>query len=341
MFEIDEVIDVLSATIPVGTNFQPTNLETATYFPEEASREDDEGAFLDPEFDNGRTASPALSPLIPKYPYSKEVVAIDSTSFTLGHIPEGVVISVRLSVIIKPPNSNSHRLERYGPYLCPITHQNKDVVYSSLFKAVYGRDPGGSAPLLAKVIDRVRNLLERHIQLKVATNFENSLLLFDGSLIGETIANPRFYLERILGEAVRNNNIVVAISKSTALTLQKSSRSILSLLEGIQGPCSTADIRDIISQNRSRYLGGIYVGKLTPMGDAFRLDVPENSPTNYKEILGMVSGLAGDYGYPEELKLAHLTCVLSYIEIMEMQACATKLYGLEIIQNLRQKLFPM
>jgi hypothetical protein len=54
----------------------------------------------------------------------------------------------------------------------------------------------------------------------------------------------------------------------------------------------------------------------------------------------MVAGLAGDYGYPEELKLAHSTCVHSSVEIMELQAVAIKDYNLQIKESLRSKLFP-
>jgi hypothetical protein len=51
--------------------------------------------------------------------------------------------------------------------------------------------------------------------------------------------------------------------------------------------------------------------------------------------------LAGDYGYPEELKLAHMTCVLSSIEIIELQSAAIMLHGLSMKEELRPKIFPL
>ncbi len=336
VFEIKNILSTLTGNVPVGSGFQPSDINLSKYFPESHPKEDE---------DTGESISimrlPAPRRLVPIYPLSSTVVAIDSTSFTLGQIPDGVVIAVRISIIIKPPGKNSHRLERYGPYLCPITTQTRGTIYAALFRAIYGRDSGGEIPTIPKVIDRVRNLLERYLQLQVAESFKDSIILMDGSLIGETVANPRFYLEKILSHALGNRNSVVAISKSTGLTLQDSGRTILSLLEGDIGPCATVDIRSSISQERRRYLGSIYVAKLTPLGDPFRIDIADSSPIDHDGILGMVSGLAGDYGYPEELKLAHMTCVLSAIEVMEMQAAATRLYKFEIKEDLRRKLFPI
>jgi hypothetical protein len=55
----------------------------------------------------------------------------------------------------------------------------------------------------------------------------------------------------------------------------------------------------------------------------------------------MVSGLSGEHGYPEALKLAHMTSVFSSIEVIELQAAAINLYGLQLRENMRRKLFPM
>jgi hypothetical protein len=44
----------------------------------------------------------------------------------------------------------------------------------------------------------------------------------------------------------------------------------------------------------------------------------------------MVSGLSGEHGYPEALKLAHMTSVFSSIEVIELQAAAINLYGLQL-----------
>jgi len=280
-------------------------------------------------------------PLEPKYPIERTVLAIDSTSFALGYIPDGLVGVVRASIIEKPAGQNRQRLERYGPLLVPITEQDKDARYQNLYKAVYGERTESRAPDLIKTLERTRNLLERHIEFEVAKRYRDSLILLDGSLIGGTVANPRFFVKKIIDQAAANGNLIAAVSKSTRLTLEDSRRNILTLLDGISGPCYIGGVKNYISQEREKYLGDIYVAKLTPRGEPFRIDLAENAPAPHTEILNALSGLAGDYGYPEELKLAHMTCVLSAIEILELQAAAITLHGLVMKEEIRPRIFPL
>ena len=115
----------------------------------------------------------------------------------------------------------------------------------------------------------------------------------------------------------------------------------MSLLDSHVGACHISGIKDRISQDPQRYLGDIYVTKLTPIGEPFRVDIAHNTPVSHTEVLSAVAGLAGDYGYPEELKLAHTTCVFSSIELLELQASASHLYGLTMRDELRNKIFPL
>jgi hypothetical protein len=51
--------------------------------------------------------------------------------------------------------------------------------------------------------------------------------------------------------------------------------------------------------------------------------------------------LSREHGYPEELKLAHMTSVFSAIEVIELQAAAINMHGLMMKENVRRRLFPM
>jgi len=339
MIEIDPVVSALSGKLPEGLTFQPSDVNLREYFVSKEKGEAEEGdeAIVREEW----WSETECKPLTPTYPTETTVVAIDSTSFTLGYIPDGLVGVVRASIVIKPAGQNRHKLERYGPYLVPITDQEKDVLYRNLYKTVYGESTKSVAPDLSKTLERTRNLIERHIEFQVARTYRDSLILLDGSLIGGTVANPRFFLKKIIDHAAGNKNLIAAISKSTRLTLQHSRRNILSLLEGISGPCYVEGVKHHISQEQDKYLGDIYVARLTPRGEPFRIDLPENAPAPHKEMLNAISGLAGDYGYPEELKLAHMTCVLSAIEILELQAAAITLHGLIMKEEIRPKIFPL
>lgn len=338
MLEVEKIRAIICADISEGASFRPSDVGLKDYFITTESIDEDETESVSVDEWEKRVES---APIVPKYPADTNVAAIDSTSLILGVIPDGLVGAIRMSIIVKEAGKREHNLEHYGPYLVPITNQNKDEMYGNLFKAVYGIEAESPAPDCAKTLDRVRNLFERHIQLEVASNHMNSLIFLDGSLIGGTVANPAFFVKKIIDQANANGNPIAAISKSTGLTLQRSKRNILSLLDGMYGPCYIQGIEDHISQNRERYLGDIYVAKLTPLGEPFRIDIPRNTRIQHPEILNKVAGLAGDYGYPEELRLAHMTCVLSSIEVIELQSAAIALHRLTMQEEIRPKLFPL
>lgn len=335
---MDKVVSTLCRRLPGGTAFQPSDINLTDYFVAPTEEEEEDLGLVEME-EWGESAE--VTPLNPRYPLEANVVAIDSTSLTLGYIPDGIIGGIRASVIIKPPGTAARRLERYGPYLIPITNQNKEAIYRALSMAVYGQETRSYAPDCIKTLDRVRNLLERHIQFEVAKGYEESLILLDGSLIGRTIADPTSFVKKIMDRAAGNRNPIVGVSKSTGLTLRHSLRSILSLLDGVRGPCYVGGVKDRISQNRDRYLGDIYVAKLTPLGEPFRIDIPPNTIVPHEDILGQVAGLAGDYGYPEELKLAHMMGVFSSLEVIELQAAAIGLHGLTTKEDLRRRIFPL
>ena len=338
MLEVDKIVATICGKIPEGLTFEPSDINLTDYFVSTTKGDGEEVNFVSVDEQERWTEA---HPIVAKYPMDSQVVAIDSTSVTLGQLPDGLVGAVRASIIMKPAGKTSHSLERYGPYLVPVTNQNKDQIYRATYKAVHGKETKIHAPDCFKTLDRVRNLLERHIQLEVAKHYKDSLILIDGSLIGGTVADPRLAIRTIIVDSASNGNSVVAISKSTGLTLQQTQRNILSLLDGVHGPCYIGGIKDHITQNKERYLGHVYVSRLTPLGEPFRVDIPENTPVPHSEIFTQVAGLAGDYGYPEELRLAHMTCVLSSIEIVEVQSAAIVLHGLTMKEELRPKIFPL
>jgi hypothetical protein len=337
MIEIDHFVKVVCNKIPQGLTFQPSDTILTEYFQETRKTDEEENNLIT----LAETEKQQATPIHPKYPLNTQVIAIDSTLFTLGQIPDGLVGAVRASIITKASGRTSHSLEKYGPYMVPITNQNKETVYKNTFKTIYGKETESTPPDCYETMEHVRSWLERYIQTQIVQNSKDSLILLDGSLIGGTISDPMFVLRKILSDATANGNTLVAISKSTRLTLQRTMHNILSLLNGVQGPCYIGDIKKHITQDIDRYFGEIYVAKLTTLGEPFRIDIPKDSPIPHDEIFAQIAGLAGDYGYPEELRLAHMTCVLSSIEILELQAAAIALHGLSMKEELRAKIFPL
>lgn len=335
--ELDRILSTIRGDLPKGGTFQPSevNLSDGFVTREEDGDKDQNSVNIDEREGQGKTL------LIPRYPLQSQVVAIDSTSLTLGYTPDGIVGAVRVSIVTKPAGQTGHNLEHYGPYLVPITNQDKDENYRISYRNVFDKEIEAHAPDCVSMLDFCRQLLERYFQLEIAKNKRESIILLDGSLTGWTAETPLSFWRRIIDYASENHNSIVAISKSTGLILQHSKRSILSLLEKTDGPCCTQNIKSCICQNRDKYPGGIYVAKFTPRGEPFRVDIPDDSPTPHIDALEQVAGLAGDYGYPEELKLAHMTCVLSSLEVIELQAAAMKMYGISMEEKLRERIFPL
>lgn len=93
-------------------------------------------------------------------------------------------------------------LEHYGPYLMAVTTTNIDALYEALYKAVYGfAPPGSQSPKLENILGRVRNILERYLQMEVAKRSNRTIILLDGSLIGGTVANPSPYVRGIIDKS--------------------------------------------------------------------------------------------------------------------------------------------
>jgi hypothetical protein len=337
MFNVSDIVEAVCGRTPKDRGFEPTDVQLSDSTV--TTRKADEDAAGSVSFRGG--SRPPVKPIHPGFPLDRRVVAIDSTSAVLGYVPEGLVGAIRASVILKPEGKTQHKMERYGPYLAVVTNNDKDEQYSNACELVYGEPIRAKAPDLRKTLDRLRNLFERYLQFQAVQSYSDALLLIDGSLLAGAVADPMFVVKDLVREAQRHRNALVALSKSTTLTMKESRLSILSLLDGVPGACYVGDLRPHLTQERSRYIGCVYVGRLTPNGEAFRFDIPDDASVAHESLFSMLGGLSGEHGYPEELKLAHMTSVLSAISVIELQAAAINLHGLEMKQSVHRRLFPM
>ncbi|MEI7827323.1 MAG: DNA double-strand break repair nuclease NurA [Euryarchaeota archaeon] len=337
MFDVTDIVEAMCGRTPKDRTFEPTDVQLSDSTVSIGKAAEDAAGSV--SFRDG--ANPPINSIHPDFPLDRRVVAIDSTSVVLGYVPEGLVGAIRASVILKPEGKTQHALERYGPYLVVVTNYDKDELYANACERVYGEPTPSKAPDVRKTLDRLRNLLERYLQFQAVKTYTDALLLIDGSLMAGAVADPMFVVKNLVRDAEKNDNAVVALSKSTTLTLKENHLSILSLVDGVPGACYIGDLREHLTQDQKRYVGNVYVGRLTPGGEAFRFDIPENASITHGSLFSMLAGLSGEHGYPEELKLAHMTCVLSSISMIELQAAAINLHGLEMKENFRRKLFPL
>lgn len=332
MSNVEKLTEIFRCPPEEEKAFRPCDVDLDHFFPPHIEEKElEESLTLRPE---AKIPIKRISPILPE----GRVVAIDGTSMTLGHIEDGVVGAVRAALIISEPSKKTIKVRRYGPYLLAPTNQNKQTLYEKMRETVFKITKKAHAPNYVMMIDRARSFLEKLLQLEAAKNHTDSLLLFDGSLISGTMDSPTKFVKAVLDRAAGNRNDVAAISKRTMVSLEPTKKSILSVLKEVHGPCY-AEVKPYISQRKERYLGNIFVGKFTRHGEPFRVDIPDHSRSGHVSILSQLSGLAGDYGYPEELKMAHVMCILSSIEVLELQSAATRLYDMQIKEDIRKKIF--
>ena len=327
MIDLVAFLEVLKGSREHGTDFRPSPVDIFTSgFPGPMPRE------LNPELELQRGAQVRALPL-GIAPHSRPVASVDSTAFVLGDIPDGIVCALRAAVVLHEP-SKPASIQRYGPYLAMVTNQTKDEVYARLQKAVFGRS-FGTAPHLMEIVNRFRSMLEQRIQMELAETFRGSILLFDGSLVSGFVGTLARFTDDLLSRAREGGNDVVAIAKQTTLALAHDRHSILSVLDGLEEPCF-AEVKSHLAGDSSAYRGNIYVCRFVAQGEPFRTDV---RATDDALVLREIAGLAGDFGYPEELRLAHVYAVFDGPEIIELQAASVCLAGLELKDNLRKRLF--
>jgi hypothetical protein len=337
MFDVSAIVGAMCTPKPKDLTFEPTDVQLSDLAVSSEKAVDEASGFVSIR----TSARPPINTFDPEFPLDRRVVAIDSTSVVLGYVPEGLVGAIRASVILKPEGKTQHSMERYGPYLVVVTNYDKYELYANTCELVYGEPTHARAPDSRKTLDRLRNLLERYLQFQAIKSYTDALVLIDGSLMAGAVADPMFVVKDLVDGAHENRNTVVALSKSTTLTLKESRLSILSLVNRVPGTCYVGDLRKYLTQEKRRYIGCVYVGRLTPRGEAFRFDIAEHTRLSHDSVFSMLGGLSGEHGYPEELKLAHMTSVLSSISVIELQAAAINLHGLEMRESIRRKLFPL
>jgi hypothetical protein len=270
---------------------------------------------------------------------NRPVAAIDTSTIKLGELADGTLCGLRGAVVLL--ESGRYRYVRYGPLVFSLG--NNTVANFSGFGNLT-LSPFTGEPNVDSLLKRLRNILERWIQLNVSSSISNGFVLVDGSLTAGTPDNPSKELERILEAARRNRSIVVAISKKTKLRINN--HSITGLLEHQQQPCLLnvdAEVTEQFPPYPVRFLGRVFVGRLAKSGYPFRMDVDRE--ISLQETVNGLQQLTGtdivDQGYPETLRMAHILSTFTASDVLAMQVFAAAHFGVQLIPKLalRRSLF--
>ena len=296
----------------------------------DSNYDDVEGSALEFEYvkDN------EVIPLVP-LPSERPVAAIDTSTIRLGELDGGSLCALRGAVVTL--ERKRYKYTRYGPLIFSLGT-------SSRIDQELGITSFAGVSNVEILLRRVRNSLEKWIQLSVTRSLSNALILLDGSLIAGTIDNSANDMQGLLKSARRSDNLVIGISKNTQLRIRD--RSITSLLEQDAKPCLLdvdKTIRCQFPAYQIQFMGQVFVGKLAEVGFPFRIDV-DRQVSIADRILG-IEQLAGtdivDQGYPETLRLAHVLSTFSASDVLAIQSMAAVRFGIQILPKfaLRRSLF--
>jgi len=268
------------------------------------------------------------------------VIAVDVSNIKVGETNDGVLCALRAATVWK--SEGSYVYLRCGPIVFHITDCGNHLLsHLGLKEPVL---PNMFSSVTMRIMNRLRNTLERYTQRLVCSSSKNNIILFDGSLTAGTPDNPANRVQSILESARENGSVVLAFSKATKLSI--GGRRVTHLLDQMPAPCLLDIDKEIEEQFPSspvKLLGRVYIAKLALAGYTFRLDIDRHVPI--EGAIETVSRLSGcdlvEQGYPETLRLAHILSTFTANEVIGIQRFIAKNYGLRIASqpNLRRSLF--
>ncbi len=259
-----------------------------------------------------------------------EILAVDTTSFRVGETERGIVAAYRAAIVRF--DGKEYNVTRLGPFIVHLSDANKEYVYNYLRSVLGLREVSSrDVPKLYKMVDRVRNLIERYLQVTTADYLKDGLILWDGSLTGDTVDTPKEVLVSALNRAIRSNNAVFGISKTSNIRTSDGYR-LIDLLSDVYEPAYVKVHHLLKGRLAKRILGEVYAVKFSPQGFTFRVDVyPRRGSSSEEELRRLISTCPMFNGYPEPLRQAHINCYFTGNEVLALQSYVVGKYGLKVV----------
>jgi len=269
------------------------------------------------------------------------VFGVDTSNIELGETSDGILSAIRGTIVWV--EKGVYHFVRYGPFVFHITETNKQHLCGTLHQAYLNHKVITGVPITEKMPEYIRNVFERWLQKITCNSSKDSLILFDGSLTSRTSHGSVLILEELLRNARSRQNVVLAFSKKTNLSV--SGCRVSDLIENKHAPCLKRLDEHVISQYNSnfRFSGRIYAAKLLPSYFTFRLDI-DRKVSELEGIQAVQKLLGNDLivnNYPETLRLAHIMSRFSASEVIAIQRYVTEKHHLKILcrPDVRRVLF--
>lgn len=291
-----------------------------------------------------RSTQPKLKP-IPLKPIRDEtpIIAVDVSSMKIGETEIGILCAIRAAIVWK--QKQQYHYLRLGPFPFHITDENRNEVYHLFRQYSFLEQPTldyTSTLSLIYAPTRLGSLLERWLQMDIAVQTRNSLILWDGSLTAGTQDFPVAVMSQLLETARSRFNTILAFTKNTRLRLL--GHCLTDYLHKCTPPC-LLEINGypMALSNALRLLGNIYVAKLSEGNCSFRLDIDRKLPL--EKAVEATGRLMGNdvllQSYPETLRLAHIYSTFTANEVIGIQRFLARTHRLKIVTkpNVRKLLF--
>ena len=188
---------------------------------------------------------------------------------------------------------------------------------------------GSAAGNQAHFPDRIRNAIERQIQLLAAGAVTEGLLLLDGAL--STFDTPPAFLERLVARAHEQGNSIIAVSKRSTLNI--GGRPLGFWLEEVPYRACYRALTTLFHQKNAgrrsdRITGRLFACRFSPLGRTYRMDVaPAPGLTDEEALSQFFSSVGVRGGYPDILVQAHALSSITPPQALVLRAQLTQ-FGL-------------
>jgi hypothetical protein len=274
------------------------------------------------------------------------LAAIDAGVIDVGLSRRGYALAFKAAVVIQDLDS-THTIAKIGPRIKFIEPDNRAEILRFIGRELMNEDmfveishdgalsikAGSTEPNQFK--DRMRNFIERMLQLDIARQLRSGILLVDGALTLRTYNTPQVFLECLGREAARCNSDIVGVSKKSRITVDGVHMSAL-----LDDTPTDAGFRRILTVDAAggeedavaRNLGAPFAVRFAPGGFTFRVDVARQSllQTEEEVLEVLYANTQMTLGYPNLLRLAHIHSAFTKAEIVSLQVQAAHDYGVSM-----------
>jgi hypothetical protein len=331
----------LEPSIPPGEPFTPSEHAEDILLGEVDPAAEDESEL-------GQLDQGLLGPFEPFQPRpgSRPIAAIDAGVVDLGLSRTGFALALK-AAIVRQDRAGYLAVVTVGPRVKFVAPDNRAELlhYVGLHLSeeeffVTRNERGGlqvkkGATEPNQFKDRLRNFIERMLQLHELRQLQGGVLLIDGALTLRTYNTPQRFMEALGDTARKGNSDVVGVSKKSRLTV---GGVHLGALLDEDGP--DAGYREIVradsassdAESMRRNLGIPFVARFAPGGYTFRVDVARQSLlVDERAVLGaLYANTQMTLGYPNLLRLAHIHAAFTKAEIIALQAQAAHDYQVHL-----------